>query len=312
MRSPSEVNSQTMHADEVPIRRSLVLTLLQGQFPHWAQLHLEPLCSSGTDNAIFRLGQALLVRLPRTASAAEQVAKQHTWLPRLAPHLPLTIPSPVALGEPAAGFPWQWSVYRWIEGSNPNQVPLLPLRAAEVLASFILALQAQDAGYGPRPGSHNSFRGEPLSARDHDTRAAIAVLHDTVDSEKVTAAWEASVSTRPWDGPPVWVHGDLLPTNLLLADGRIIAVIDFGLLGVGDPACDLMVAWTCLDREARTRFRRLVCAEASTWLRARGWALSFALIALPYYATSNSELAGIASRTIHEVLAEVYQVDGDA
>lgn len=301
-----------MHANEVTISRGLVLTLLQGQFPHWAQLHLEPLHSAGTDNAIFRLGQALLVRLPRIASAADQITKQHTWLPRLAPHLPLTIPSPVALGEPAAGFPWQWSVYRWIEGSTAAQVPLLPLHAAETLASFILALQTQDAAHGPRPGSHNSFRGEPLSARDRDTRAAIAVLRDTVDSEKVTAAWEASVSTRPWDGPPVWVHGDLLPTNLLLADGRISAVIDFGLLGVGDPACDLMAAWTCLDSEARTRFRRLVSAEASTWLRARGWALSFALIALPYYGMSNFELAGIASRTIHEILAEVGQVSNDA
>ena len=294
-----------MHADEVDIDISLVARLLAGQFPQWADLPLSPVHSAGTDNAIYRLGDDLAVRLPRVAGATEQVDTEFLWLPRLSPHLPLDIPVPLALGQPDEGYPWSWSVCRWLDGeSAQSQRPADLGQAARDLADFIAALQSIEVVGWPPPGPPDSPRGGPLSTRDAPTRAAIAELSGRLDTSAVTVAWEAALQEPAWRGPPVWTHGDLLPGNLLVHQGRISAVIDFGCLGVGDPACDLIVAWALLSAQTREIFRAAISADEATWGRGRGWALSIGLIALPYYQHTNPVFAATARRMIAEVLAD--------
>lgn len=294
-----------MHLDEVDTDVSLVGRLLAAQFPRWVGFPIEPVRSAGTDNAIYRLGEDMVVRLPRIPGAVGQVEKEHRWLPSLAPLLPLALPVPLAKGTPGEGYPWHWSVYRWLKGENATIGRIAdPGRAATELARFIAALQRIDPTVGPPPGPHNSLRGVPLARRDAPTRAAIASLGGTIDTAAATAAWEASLRAPAWDGPPVWVHGDLRSGNLLAVRGRLGAVIDFGCLGVGDPACDLMVAWNLLPAETRDVFRAELQVDEATWARGRGWALSVGLIALPYYRSTNPTLAGISRRAIDEALTD--------
>jgi aminoglycoside phosphotransferase (APT) family kinase protein len=294
-----------MHADEVDIDISLVARLLAGQFPQWADLPLSPVPSAGTDNAIYRLGDDMAVRLPHITWATEQVDQEFLWLPRLSPHLPLAIPLPLALGQPGEGYPWSWSVCRWLEGENAqSQHPADLGQAAHDLADFIAALQRIDAVGWPPPGPPDSPRGVALSTRDTPTRAAIAELSGRLDTAAVTIAWEAALQEPAWHGPPVWTHGDLLPGNLLVHEGRISAVIDFGCLGVGDPACDLIVAWSLLSAQTRDILRAALSVDEATWGRGRGWALSIGLIALPYYQHTNPVFAATARRMIAEVLAD--------
>ncbi len=237
-----------MHIDEVNTDVSLVVRLLTTQFPQWADLPIEPVHSAGTDNALYRLGDRMVVRLPRVGWAVGQVEKEQQWLPRLAPFLPLAIPVPLAKGEPSEGYPWHWSVYQWLEGENATSGRVAdPRQAATDLARFIAALQRIDPTGGPPPGPHNSSRGVPLATRDRQTRAAIAALHGVLDAGAVTGAWEAALQAPEWRGPTVWIHGDLQSGNLLAQGGRLSAVIDFGCLGVGDPACDVMAAWMFLS-----------------------------------------------------------------
>jgi len=294
-----------MHADEVDTDVSLVGRLLAAQFPQWAELPIVPVPSAGTDNALYRLGADMAVRLPRIQRATGQVTKEQKWLPRLAPRLPLAIPVPLAQGTPAEGYPWHWSVYRWLEGENATIECIADLRqAATELAQFVAALQRIDPTGGPPPGAHNSSRGVPLATRDAQTRAAIASLHSMIDTDAATAAWEAALQTPAWHAPPVWIHGDLQSGNLLAIQGRLSAVIDFGCLGVGDPACDLIVAWNLFSAETRAVFRAALPIDDATWARGRGWALSVGLIALPYYQSTNPVLAGIARYAIAEALAD--------
>jgi aminoglycoside phosphotransferase (APT) family kinase protein len=299
-----------MHADEIETDVSLVGRLLAAQFPQWADLPIEPVISAGTDNAIYRLGDDMAVRLPRIHWATGQVDKEHRWLPRLAPLLPLAIPVPLAKGKPGEGYPWHWSVCRWLEGETATIERIVdPRQAATDLAQFIAALQRIDSTGGPPPGQYNSFRGVPLAMRDSQTRAAITALHGMINVDAVTATWEAALQAPAWRDPPVWIHGDLQSGNLLTQQGRLSAVIDFGCLGVGDPACDLIVAWNFLSAETREVFRVALPVDEATWTRGRGWALSVGLIALPYYKTTNPVLAGISRRTIDEVLAD-HKVNG--
>jgi aminoglycoside phosphotransferase (APT) family kinase protein len=294
-----------MHADEIDTDVSLVGRLLAAQFPQWTDLSVEPVESSGTDNAIYRLGDDLAVRLPRIEWASRQPEKEHRWLPSIAPLLPLTVPVPLALGVPGEGYPWHWSVCRWLEGENATAERIAdPHQAATALGEFVAALQRIDPAGGPEPGAYNSGRGVPLALRDRATREAIADLHSTYDADTLTAAWEAALDAPAWDGPPVWLHGDLQAGNLLAADGRLSAVIDFGCLALGDPACDVMPAWSYLHAGTRDAFRAALPVDDATWARGRGWALSVGLIALPYYETTNPVLAGIARHAIGEVLAD--------
>lgn len=297
--------SDRMHADEIATDVPLVRRLLSAQFPRWADLPLDRVASGGTENAIYRLGRHMAVRLPLRPGGTEQVEKLHRWLPRLRPLLPLDVPLPLARGAPTDEFPFPWSVTTWIGGEIASEAGLDdPVGAARAIAGFVAALQRVDPTGGPRPGPHNFLRGVPLARRDAHTRAAIESLHGVVDTDAATAAWEAALDTPPWPGPPVWIHGDLKSDNLLVAGGRLAAVIDFGGLGVGDPACDLLVAWDLFSGGSRQAFRAHLGADHATWARGRGWALSVALIALPYYLDTNPAMVRYARRMLDQVLAD--------
>ena len=293
-----------MHVDEVDTGVHLVRRLLAAQFPHWADLTLTPVQSAGTDNAIYRLGDDMAVRLPRIGWAVGQVEKEHRWLPVLAPHLPLAVPLPLAMGTPGEGYPWHWAVHRWLPGENATIEQIAdPSQAAAELAQFLLSLQLIDTAGGPLATEHN-LRGVPLAARDASTREAIAALRGTIDTEAAMAVWEAALRAPQWNGPLVWFHGDVLPGNLLFEHGRLRAVIDFGGLGVGDPACDLMIAWALFSGESRDVFRKTLEVDDGTWARGRGHALSQALIFIPYYLYTNPAGVARARHSIAEVLAE--------
>lgn len=230
--------------------------------------------------------------------------KESRWLPLIAPLLPLPVPAPVALGEPGEGYALHWSVCRWVEGDRATPERIAdPYAAAADLATFVRAMRAVDLPGGPGPGEHNFGRGRPLAQRDGKFRAALADLDGELDTATAAAAWDEALHAPVWDGPPVWIHGDLHAGNLLAADGRLSAVIDFGGLGVGDPACDVMAAWTFVAPEARETFRAALGVDDATWARGRGWALSMGLIALPYYRTSSPAIYAISRRWVDAALA---------
>jgi len=287
-----------MHADEADIDLGLVRRLVAGQFPVWADLPVAPVPSSGTDNAMFRLGDDLAVRLPRIAGAAGNVARERQWVPLLAPHLPVAVPAPVGVGEPTDEYPYPWTVCRWLPGANPTVDDVEPELARD-LAAFVTALRRVDPAGAPRAG-----RGVPLAARDEPTRAAIAASDGLVDTAAVTAVWADALRIPPWDGPPTWAHADLSPGNLLVGDGRLTAVIDWGIAGVGDPTVDLIVAWNLLPATGRKAFRDALDVDGDTWRRGRGWALSISIIQLPYYQHTNPALAANSRHVIDEILAD--------
>lgn len=292
-----------MHPDEAFTDAALVSRLITAQFPLWAALPIERVASSGTDNALYRLGDKLVVRLPRIHWAVGQVEKEQQWLPKLAPHLPLVVPTPLTMGMPGEGYPWKWSVYRWLDGENATLVSLPdPCQAAKTLVGFIRALQGCDTTDGPVPGEHNSGRGVPLAARDDAVQNALSKLTGRIDTEAATKAWEVALQAPTWNHAPVWIHGDLQSGNLLATDGQLSAVIDFGCLGVGDPACELIVAWNLFDANSRDAFREALTIDDATWERGRGWALSMALIALPYYWKTNPMIVQASLRTLTELL----------
>lgn len=290
-----------MHADELDVDTALVRRLLVEQFPDWAALPLEPVYPRGTDNRLFRLGEDLVVRLPCRESTVTTLEKEREWLPRLAPHLPLDVPVPVADGVPADDYPCTWSVYEWLDGESALSSPFDEDRAATDLAAFITALQGIDAA-GRAPASGTS-RGAPVAALDALVREWIAALGDQIDVVRVTSLWEAALAAPPWDRPPVWVHGDLDARNLLVRDGRIAAVVDFGCLGVGDPACDVAVAWKLFPPGARDAFRNALSVDDATWARARGWVVYQTVGALSYYRLeTNPELFTEAQRWLAALL----------
>ncbi|MFI6932115.1 aminoglycoside phosphotransferase family protein [Streptomyces sp. NPDC050287] len=264
----------------------LVRRLLTAQFPQWAHLPVTPVERSGMDNATFRLGSDLSVRLPRYAHWVGQVEREHRWLPRLAPRLPLPVSEPVAQGSPGEGYPYPWSVYRWLEGDTATTESLAdPVQAARELAGFLTALQSIDATDGPGPEQSNAFRGVPMGderdslAAEARVRPKIEALRERglVDADAVTEVWEAALAAPAWDRPPVWIHGDLDTGNLLTVDGRLSAVIDFGTLAVADPAVDLLPYWKFLPGTARDVFREAVGHDGPTWARARGWVVAGSL-----------------------------------
>jgi aminoglycoside phosphotransferase (APT) family kinase protein len=260
------------------IDATLVRRLIAQQFPQWADLPVTPVEVEGWDNRTYRLGSELTVRLPTHASYVAAVDKEHRWLPVLGPQLPIEIPEAVAKGAPGEGYPHPWAIRRWIDGRTASHDTVTDLVGfARAIAEFVRALQAVDATGGPLAGAHSFHRGAPPAYYHDETIEALTVLKGRIDTDLAREVWDAALATS-WDRPPVWFHGDIASGNLLVQDGRLSAVIDFGTSGVGDPACDLVIAYTFFSGPSRVAFREAVDQDAGTWARARGWALWKALI----------------------------------
>jgi aminoglycoside phosphotransferase (APT) family kinase protein len=286
------------------IDAALARRRVDSQFPQWSELPIAAVELDGWDNRTFRLGSELSIRLPSGDWYARQVAKEQRWLPVLAPRLPLPIPTPVAMGEPGCGFPYPWSVYRWLEGEVASQARIGDLPGfATSLARFLVALRGVEATGGPGPGRHNFFRGGPLETYEGEALEALDALGDEVPADAVKRVWDDAMATE-WDREPVWFHGDVATGNLLVRDGRLAAVLDFGTSGVGDPACDTVIAWTFLSGTSRDRFRAALGVDAGTWSRGRGWALWKALITLVGHLERGSPDAALARRDVEQVLAD--------
>jgi aminoglycoside phosphotransferase (APT) family kinase protein len=282
----------------------LVARLVAEQFPQWAGLPIRPVTLGGWDNRTFHLGERMTVRLPSAGRYAVQVEKEQRWLPRLAPGLPLPIPVPLAMGEPGQGYPWPWSIYGWLDGETASAAAIDDrLRFATDLAGFLSALQRIDATGGPAAGPHTFWRGGPLATYDAETRTAIAALDGRIDARALTAVWQAALAAA-WDGPPVWAHGDMAAGNLLVEGGRLSAVIDFGCSCVGDPACDLAIAWTFFEGGAREAFRAALPLDPGTWARGRGWTLWKALIVYAALPGANPLDADKSGRIIADLVAD--------
>jgi aminoglycoside phosphotransferase (APT) family kinase protein len=268
-----------MHADELEIDEALVRRLIEEQFPDWAGLPVTRAEAAGTVNATFRLGDGLAVRLARRRGPTEPGGKEADWLPRLAPLLPLEIPVPVAQGRPTDGYPWFWDVHTWVDGVSAPVDEIDGVQAARDLAAFVTALRDVDPAGAP------AGRGIPLADRDPEFRHWL----DRFECDPVLVEeWERALAAPVWGGPPVWHHGDLDARNWLVRGGRITGVIDWGSMGVGDPACDVMVAWKLHSPAARDAFRDAVATDDATWERARGWVVSQAVAALAYYTPENN------------------------
>lgn len=291
-----------MHENELEIDENLVHTLLKHQCPKWANLPLKPIQSSGTDNTLFRLGNEYIVRLPRIEWATESIDKEYMWVPKISQFLQIPISKPIFKGHPDKTYPWSWLVTKWNEGHNPhfekeNEYELL----AKDLAYFLNELHEIKLGAGP-----SSRRGIPLKEMDHETKEAIGELAMEIDVPSVNSLWNQLINVPSWNRDPVWAHGDFLPGNILIQDSRLSAVIDFSDIGIGDPACDLVIGWSLLNSHSRAVFKNnLKNIDGDTWERGKGWALSIALIMLPYYKTTNPVLSSLARRMIKNVLSDI-------
>lgn len=298
----------TQESNKFEITVSLVTDLIAEQFPQWAHLPISPVELTGWDNRTFRLGQEMSIRLPSAEIYADKVQKEQKWLPFLAPHLSLSIPKPLAMGQPSKNYPWNWSIYQWIEGKSANELVIddvhLQLIASQ-LAQFLNELHKIDITNAPLPGTHNFYRGDsPLPLiYDTETKSAITQLQDLIDVDTVTAVWEKAISSQ-WNKKPVWVHGDLSSGNILVKNNRLVAIIDFGGMCVGDPACDLVIAWTFLKNESRKVFKAEVGLDSDTWNRACGWALWKALITLAPLKDKTYPEAIKQQQIIDEILSE--------
>lgn len=286
------------------IDAALVKRLIAAQFPQWSDVPVTPVEVDGWDNRTYRLGDDMTARLPTAAGYVPAVAKENRWLPRLAPQLPVAVPPVLGLGVPGEGYPFPWSVRGWLPGgtARPERIADMPRFAVEV-AEFLLALQRCDTGGGPVAGEHSFYRGTPPAHYDEETRRCLAALKGQVDTDRAAAVWDAALAADR-HGEPVWFHGDIASGNLLVADGRLTAVIDFGTSGVGDPACDLVIAWGMFHGDSRAAFRRTVGQDDGTWARARGWALWKALLVLSQTIDTDEELAALNRHVIAEVLAD--------
>ena len=287
----------TVDADQV---RRLVID----QFPQWAGLPVRPVSDGGWDNWTFHLGDEMLARLPSAAEYALAVHKEQRWLPVLAPRLPLPIPVPLAEGRPGADYPYSWSIYRWLDGEPASADRIAdPVRFAVDLAGFLAALQSVDTTDAPRPGKHNWFRGATLRTYDEQAQRALDKLDGHIDVALAREIWKTALDAR-WDGVESWFHGDVAPRNLLLDDGKLAAVIDFGTCGAGDPACDMAIAWTLLTTDGRRAFRERLSVDGATWVRGRGWALWKTLVACAQTLGRTDREAEDAQRVLGEIFSE--------
>ncbi|MEY2845091.1 MAG: hypothetical protein RL076_637 [Chloroflexota bacterium] len=297
-----------MHAGEYDVTPAVVADLVATQFPQWQSLPLQRVASGGTDNTIYRLGDTLAVRLPRIDWAAPQVPIECRWLPYLAPQLPIAIPAPLAQGQPSAIYPWPWYIYPWLPGQALIQATDVDMpQFAHDLANWVRALHRIETRDGPRAGMANHGRGLPLTHENRDTRTRqhIAQCADFFDTDMMMRMWLDAIATPAWAGDPVWVHGDLNAGNVLVSAGRLSAVIDFGCMGIGDPAVDLLAAWDVRgDATYRQVFRQAIGYDADTWGRGRAWAFSVAVIALPYYRNTNPVITATAQQVITATMAD--------
>lgn len=288
--------------ERITVEAEQVCLLIEQQFPQWAGLPIEPVTNGGWDNWTFHLGTDMVVRLPSAAEYAEAVEKEHRWLPVVAPQLPLPIPVPLAKGKPSTDYPHPWSIYPWLDGvtATANRIAD-PARFAVDLADFLSALQSLDTADGPQPGIHNWFRGGTLRTYDKNTKHSLEKLDGHVDVELAREIWANALDAR-WDGADRWFHGDIAEGNLLLNDGQLAAIIDFGTCGVGDPACDLAISWTLLTADGRHEFRDRLSVDADSWARGRGWALwkSLATCSYTYEDPDDSGTFSRAKRALDE------------
>ena len=294
----AEMEVQKLHKNEVCIDARLVKSLLESQFEQWSQQPLSFVPHCGTCNVIYRIGDDLCVRLPRQPRDALCLEKELEWLPVLSSHLSLEVPRPIARGVPGSGYPFVWAVYKWLEGESFDAQEFgSRTSTAETLAKFVTELQMIDTTHAPK-----SDRDAALDANDSTVYQAIESLDKDFDRDTVRFAWDASVQVPSWEGDDVWIHCDLLPTNILVKDNQLIAVIDFGLVGVGDPAVDIIPAWSTLRGKASQTFRSALKIDDVIWARARGLALRQALRIIPYYRASHPNFSALACRTVKEVL----------
>jgi len=285
---------------------ALVTKLIASQFPQWANLPITTVAESGWDNRTFHLGNEMSVRLPSGEEYERQVEKEQKWLPKIASHLPLPISQPIAMGKPSEIYPWNWSIYKWLDGVSANQLDLSEhdlVTIAVQLAQFLIAFHKFDAAGAPAPGLHNWWRAAHTSVYDADTKLLIETLKDFIDVDKAKSLWQRALNSK-WDKDPVWVHGDVASGNLLVKSNRLSAVIDFGCMGIGDPACDLTIAWTFFKGESRSIFKTKMHLDEETWERARGWAMWKALFEISQLEDKSGVLLAKQLQIINAVIAE--------
>lgn len=292
----------------IHINVDLVRRLINEQFPEWTDLDISPVEFSGNDNRSFHLGEHMSIRLPSTKAYVSQVEKEQIWLPILSKELSLPIPTPLAKGNPSKEYPWPWSINKWLEGETLSLEGIDDHNQfAKDLGAFLLELQSIDASEGPLAGEHNFYRGGSIAVYDRESRDAIDNNKDTFKEKLLLEIWELALNSK-WHADPVWIHGDIAPGNILVKDGKLCAVIDFGILGVGDPACDAAMAWTFFDEKSRKIFKHILKMDEETWNRARGWALWKALITYDSNKGTNKAIAEESSRIINTILND-YQLE---
>jgi aminoglycoside phosphotransferase (APT) family kinase protein len=288
-----------MHADQVDVTVEGVAGLVAEQFPQWRDLPVRAVASDGTVNALFRLGEEIVLRLPLQSARRNALIAEQDAARRIAPHVPLEVPTPLAIGEPGGGYPFPWAAYRWIPGAPAGAATVGDWSAlARDLAAFVAALRGIDTG---GRGWDGHGRGGPLRRLDGDVRSALSAAAHLTDAAGLARIWDRCLAAGA-GAAPVWLHADLMPGNLLLRDGRLAAVIDLGAVTVGDPAVDLMPAWNLLPAGPRETYRRALGADDGTWERGRGWALMQAIVALPYYVDTNPAMAATARHTLDALL----------
>lgn len=289
------------------VAQELAQSLIDRQFPVWSYLPLKKIDSAGTDNSVYRLGDEMAVRFPVSVSAAEQITKEHSWLPKLS-SFAVAIPVIIGAGQPATEFPFPWSVVNWIDGKDAVSENVSDwLKMAEDLGQFVSVLRGQNTLGAPTAGKHNGYRGTALVNLDQVARYAMNDLEDIFDKACLLKIWEQALGIEPWAGAPVWIHGDIHAANIIVRNGSLAGIIDFGLMGVGDPACDLALAWSLLPTHARDVFRAAANVNEPTWQRGKGWGLYIGVIALSYYRERNAILSGIAETAISAVIEDSLQ-----
>lgn len=289
-----------LHDDEVDIDIKIVRKLLDEQFPQYKQEELMSMRTSGTDNRMFNLGSDKLVRLPRTEGAVASLEKEALWLPQIGPKLPIEVPIPIHTGKSSKEYPFPWLICPFLEGASPNNSnPLDQEQAVLDLAKFIKQMQKLNTKNAP-----TCSRGQHIKIRDNTVKKYIPLLKEEYDISLLSEIWDSVINTPEWKGLSYWIHGDLHEGNILSKKGKIIAVVDFGLCGVGEPSCDYMCAWTLLGKESREKFKSLLNPDPSCWKRGLGWSFSMGILGYPYYKKTNPVFAEIAKRSMDQAIED--------